>query len=268
MARKTPAPTGTAAEVIAELAATADAERAVHNTRYFKTGPGEYGEGDRFVGCGLTDIRAVTRRHRRLPLDEVDALLDSPFHEHRLAGVIVLTLQFKADAALRAEILARYLAALERGAINNWDLVDASAAQILGAGGDEALWTTLTAGNLWQRRAAAIATFAPLKAGDAGPSVRIATLLLHDRHDLIHKAVGWVLRDVGAKVDEAVLLGFLDRWAPEMPRTMLRYALEKLDPGVRRHYLTVPRVRADTPSMRSNSNPSEPKGDGSLFVQT
>lgn len=233
---------GTAGEVMAALAAHADPERAAHNARFFKTGPGEYGAGDRFLGCGLTDVRAVTRAHPHLPLDEIDQLLDSPFHEHRVVGVILLANRCRrADADARAEILARYLAALERGAINNWDLVDVSAAQVLGAGGDEALWSTLAStGSLWQRRAAAIATFAPLKAADVGPALRIAAILLHDRHDLIHKAVGYVLRDVG-KVDAAAQRAFLDRWAPEMPRTMLRYAIEKFPQDERQHYLRLPR---------------------------
>ncbi len=235
--------TATASEVIAALAIHGDPERAGHNARFFKTGPGEYGEGDRFLGCGLSDVRRVTKTYRRLPLPEVDLLLDSPIHEHRLAGVILLAQRFpRADAAERAQILTLYLDALQRCAINNWDLVDASAAQVLGAGGDEALWSRLAAtGNLWQRRAAVIATFAPLKTGDAGPSLRIATILLHDRHDLIHKAVGWVLRDVGAKVDAAALRDFLDEFAPEMPRTMLRYAIEKFDEDARQHYLKLPR---------------------------
>lgn len=231
--------------VLADLTACADAERATFNARYFKTGPGDYGEGDRFLGCRLGDVRRVTRGHRRLPLPEVDRLLDSPLHEVRLAGVILLAQRVpKADAAESAAVLEVYLAALERGAIDNWDLVDASAAHVVGVFGDEALWTRLAAGHLWQRRAAAIATFAPLKAGDVGPSLRIAQLLLHDAHDLIHKAVGWVLRDVGAKADAAALLAFLDRWAPEMPRTMLRYALEKQPDEVRRHYLDLPRLNA------------------------
>lgn len=239
--RAEPGPAGTAAEVMAALATHADPERAVHNARFFKTGPGEYGEGDRFLGCGLTDMRAVTRTFAHLPLDEIDALLDSPFHEHRVVGAILLANRFpRADADARAAILERYLAALARGAINNWDLVDASAAQVLGAGGDEALWRTLASGTLWQRRAAAIATFASLKRGDPGPSLRIAEVLLHDRHDLIHKAVGWVLRDVG-KVDAAAQRAFLDRWAPEMPRTMLRYAIEKFPEDERQHYLRLPR---------------------------
>lgn len=233
---------GTASELIAALAAHGDPERAVHNARFFKTSPGEYGEGDRFLGCGLSDVRRAAKAFRRLPLPEVDLLLDSPIHEHRLAGVILLAQRFpRADAAERSGILTLYLDALQRCAINNWDLVDASAAQVLGAGGDEALWSRLATGNLWQRRAAAIATFAPLKTGDAGPSLRIATILLHDRHDLIHKAVGWVLRDVGAKVDAAVLRDFLDEFAPEMPRTMLRYAIEKFDEDARQHYLKLPR---------------------------
>ncbi len=234
-------PEGTAAEVVAELADHADPDRARHNTRFFKTGPGEYGEGDRFLGCRLTDIRGVTRRFSRLPLDEIDVLLDSSFHEHRVVGAILLANRFpRADANTRAALLERYLAALARGAINNWDLVDISAAQVLGAGGDEALWRTLTSGTLWQRRAAMIATFAPLKAGDPGPSLRIAELLLHDPHDLIHKAVGWGLREVG-KVDAAAQRAFLDRWAPEMPRTMLRYAIEKFPEDERQHYLRLPR---------------------------
>lgn len=235
---------GTAAEVAAELAAHANPERATHNTRFFKTGPGEYAEGDRFLGCGLTDVRAVTRSYRHLPLAEIDVLFDSPLHEHRLVAAILLANRVKrADADARAAILERYLAALARGAINNWDLVDASAAQVLGAAGGECLWATLASGSLWQRRAAAIATFAPLRAGDAGPSLRVAELLVHDDHDLIHKAVGWVLRDVGAKVDAAALRAFLDRWAPEMPRTMLRYAIEKFPEDERQHYLKLPRRR-------------------------
>nr|NLI49321.1 DNA alkylation repair protein [Propionibacterium sp.] len=235
-------PPGTASEVMDALGAHADPERAVHNTRFFKTGPGEYGEGDRFLGCRLTDVRAVTRTYKNLPLDQVDVLLDSPFHEHRLVGAILLANRFRAaDTAARAEVLARYLAALERGAINNWDLVDVSAAQVLGAGGEEELWRTLAStGSLWQRRAAAIATFAPLRAGDSGPSLRTARILLHDRHDLIHKAVGWVVRDVG-KVDAAAQRAFLDRWAPEMPRTMLRYAIERFPEQDRQHYLRLPR---------------------------
>lgn len=249
-----PAPAGAAADVIAELAAHAGPERALQNTRYFKTGPGEYGEGDQFLGCRLSDVRRATRNHRALPLDEIDVLLDSPIHEHRLAGVILLATRFpRADADAQAAILDRYLAALAQGAINNWDLVDASAAQVLGAGGDETLWRALASdGGLWQRRAAAIATFAPLKAGDHGPSLRIAETLLHDPHDLIHKAVGWVLRDVGAKSDAAALRTFLDRWAPEMPRTMLRYAIEKFPEAERQHYLRLPR-RAHSMTAGSSS---------------
>ena len=250
-ARATP-PSGTASEVIAELAAHADPERARNNARFFKTGPGEYGEGDRFLGCGLTEMRAATRTFRHLPLDEVDVLLDSPFHEHRVVGAILLANRFpRADADARADLLARYLAALARGAINNWDLVDVSAAQVLGAGGDEELWRRLASGgSLWQRRAAVIATFAPLKAGDPGPSLRIAEVLLHDRHDLVHKAVGWVLRDVG-KTDAAAQCAFLDRWAPEMPRTMLRYAIEKFPEEERQRYLRLPRRVPGAPAPRA-----------------
>lgn len=240
---------GTAADVVAELAAHADPERATHNARFFKTGPGEYGEGDVFLGCGLSDVRRAARTHRALPLDEVDRLLDDPVHEHRLAGVILLAQRaLRATGPDRDELLGRYLAALERGAVNNWDLVDASAAQVLGALGDEQLWAGLArSGTLWQRRAAAIATFAPLRRRDAGPSLRIARILVHDDHDLIHKAVGWVLRDVGARVDRQLLCDFLDAWAPEMPRTMLRYAIEKFPEDLRQHYLRLPRRPRDRP---------------------
>lgn len=233
---------GTASEAIARLAARADPERAAQNARYFKTGPGQYGEGDRFLGCTMTDVRAVARAFRDLPLDEVDALLDSPVHEHRTVGAILLATRFaRSDAEGRAEVLRRYLDALERGALNNWDLVDVSAAQVLGAGGEESLWCALASeGSLWQRRAAAVATFAPLRAGDVGPALRVARLLLHDPHHLIHKAVGWVLRDVG-KVDAPAQRAFLDRWAPEMPRTMLRYAIERFPEDERQRYLRLPR---------------------------
>lgn len=171
----------TAADVVAALQAVADPERAQFNRRYFRTGPGEYGEGDQFLGCRVGDVRRTIKAFRLLPLDEVDALLDHPLHEVRLAGVLLLAERVpRADAAQRADVLSRYLAGLERGAIDNWDLVDASAAHVLGVLGDEALWTRLASGTLWQRRAAILATFPPLKAGDPGPSLRIAELLLDD----------------------------------------------------------------------------------------
>ncbi|MCB1299384.1 MAG: DNA alkylation repair protein [Microthrixaceae bacterium] len=236
----------TAADVVAALQAVADPERAQFNRRYFRTGPGEYGEGDQFLGCRVGDVRRTIKAFRLLPLDEVDALLDHPLHEVRLAGVLLLAERVpRADAAQRADVLSRYLAGLERGAIDNWDLVDASAAHVLGVLGDEALWTRLASGTLWQRRAAILATFPPLKAGDPGPSLRIAELLLDDPHDLLHKAVGWVLRDVGTRAGAPALLAFLDRWAPRMPRTTMRYALEKQPDDLRRHYLGLPRQKSD-----------------------
>jgi 3-methyladenine DNA glycosylase AlkD len=234
-------------DVRAALDALADPARAAGMARYFKTGPGEYGAGDVFAGLRVPDVRRVVRAYRDLPLDQVEALLGDAVHEHRLAAVLLLSDSY-GSAAKRghdagcAAVVAVYLGNTDR--INNWDLVDASAEFIVGPqwrgegrAGRAARLKLARSKSLWERRIAVLATFHDIKFGDSAPALEIAAVLLSDREDLIHKATGWMLREVGKRVDRADLLGFLDQHAAVMPRTMLRYAVEHLDPNTRAHYL-------------------------------
>ncbi len=227
----------TADDVRAALAAVSDPARAASSARYFKTGPGEYGEGDVFLGVTMPVLRTTVAGFRGLPLDEVDALLDDPEHEVRLAGLLLLVAAY--PAAPQA-VVDRYLAAVRRGRVNNWDLVDASSEFILGPwlfDRDRSLLVELAASDsLWERRVAVLATFGFLKRGDATTTLELAERLLGDREDLMQKAVGWMLREVGKRVSREQLLAFLDAHAAAMPRTMLSYATEHLAPQDRARY--------------------------------
>lgn len=229
--------------VAAALAVKARAEYADAAQRFFKTGPGQYGEGDIFIGLRVPDTRLVCKAFRSLPLAEISKLLDSPIHEHRLAGLLIAVAQFKkASLQERTALYTLYLDALARGRINNWDLIDTSCGSIMG----EYLWdkpkdilpTLAASPMLWERRASIMATFTFIMHGDAAETYRIAILLMHDSEDLIHKAVGWMLRETGKRVDRSQLLAFLDEYAAVMPRTMLRYAIEHLDTATKQHYMT------------------------------
>ena len=206
---------------------------------FFKTGPGQYGEGDRFIGVKLPVIRAVCRECRGTSLDEIQKLLRSPVHEERALALLMLVDAFKAGDEPRAAPHLRPLSRQHRF-INNWDLVDCSAAQIVGGwlrGRSTAPLTSLAKSkSLWERRIAMIATFDGIRRGDFDDTFRIADLLLHDDHDLIHKAVGWLLREVG-KRDGAAERAFLADRYKTMPRTMLRYAIERFPEAERRRYL-------------------------------
>lgn len=224
------------------LSEVADPADAAFLQRFFKTGPGQYGEGDVFIGVRVPATRGVVRRFRELPpqgldYDELDELLDSPVHEHRLAGALLLVARYKKDPQ---GVFERYLAAVRRGRINNWDLVDASSEFIVGehlADRDRALLDELAAsGSLWERRVAVLATFQFIKNGDPSTTFALAERLLTDREDLMHKAVGWMLREVGKRVSREQLTGFLDAHAAAMPRTMLSYATEHFEPAVRARY--------------------------------
>lgn len=222
--------TATAADVQAALRTHADGDRAAHAQRFFKTGPGEYGEGDVFAGITMPDVRRAARAFRDLPLGESRALLASPVHEDRMAALVILVGQHRrGDAAARAAIHAAYLAST--GRVNSWDLVDVSAPQIVGEhlrDGSHALLHELARSpSLWERRIAVVATLAFIRAGELDDTYRLALALADDPHDLIHKACGWMLREAG-KRDEPRLVAFLAAHHAELPRTTVRYAAERL----------------------------------------
>jgi 3-methyladenine DNA glycosylase AlkD len=229
----------TLAGLRAELHALGSPERALNSLRFFKTGPGQYGEGDKFLGLTVPEMRGLARKYRELADDDAVALLASSWHEHRLVGLILLVQSYeRADQMRRNRIHRAYLANTRR--INNWDLVDCSAAQIVGSHLDHdriALLERLARSkDLWERRIAIVSTFAFIRRDEFQPTLTIAAMLIGDSHDLIHKAVGWMLREVG-KRDRGVLDGFLKTRYREMPRTMLRYAIERHPEQIRKRYL-------------------------------
>lgn len=212
--------------------------------RFFKTGPGEYGAGDRFLGISVPVQRAIARRHRDLTAADAAKLLASKLHEERLiALMLLLELYRRGDDRERKKVIRLYLSNTVH--VNNWDLVDLSAPGLLGAfltDRDRApLYRLARSASLWERRIAIISTLAFIRRGDTGTTFDIAEMLLADKHDLIHKAVGWMLREAGKRDREAEML-FLDRHAAAMPRTMLRYAIEKFPEKLRRAYLAAGRV--------------------------
>jgi 3-methyladenine DNA glycosylase AlkD len=240
----------TAGAVRRALRAQADPVRAKNVARFFKMGPGEYGEGDRFIGVTVPAQRAIARQFRDLSLDEADKLLTSLIHEERLTALLILVDQFNrvsgvAEANRRRQIFRLYLKRLRF--INNWDLVDTSAGPIVGGWlathPDSRLLSRLARSRrLWSRRVAMLATFHGIARGDHRDAIRIATILVHDREDLMHKAVGWMLREVGKRASLPALEQFLAQHAPTMPRTMLRYAIERLPPAERQRWMTL-RIR-------------------------
>jgi 3-methyladenine DNA glycosylase AlkD len=226
-------------EVKSELRALGSEAKAAASAWFFKTGLGEYAEGDMCIGVTVPEQRRVAKKYAGLPLDEAEALLHSTEHEFRLTALIIWVNQFKkADEAGRAEIYRRYLANTKW--INNWDLVDTSA-EIVGAWladkDTSALDKLARSENLWERRIAIVATYYFIKQGMPGETLRIADILASDKHDLIHKAVGWMLREVGKRCSEEVLEAYLAPRYKTMPRTMLRYAIEKFAPEIRKRYL-------------------------------
>ncbi|WII71884.1 DNA alkylation repair protein [Bdellovibrio sp. 22V] len=215
-------------------------ERAEVMLRFFKTGKGEYGEGDIFLGLSVPQSRALAKKYLPLSFNELQTLIKSKIHEERLIAVIILANRFaKATEEEQTKIYKFYLKNSKY--VNNWDLVDSSAEYIVGAftfTRDRKILNKLVLSkSIWDRRIAIMATFHYIKKGESRETLRLAKVLLNDKHDLIHKATGWMLREVGSRVSEKDLLRFLDKNATSMPRTMLRYSLEKLSPKVRRHYM-------------------------------
>jgi 3-methyladenine DNA glycosylase AlkD len=246
-ARAADGPLGTAADVQAALAAVASPEGAAGAARFFKSAPGQYGEGDVFIGVRVPATRAVVKRSEALPLAETTVLLESAVHEHRLAGLLILVKQYERarsvqahDDAARARLADFYLDAVRRGRVNNWDLVDSSAPTLVGDyvfdRPRDVMFELAESSVLWHRRVAVIGSYGLILRGDASTTLELAARLLGDREDLMHKAVGWMLREVGKRVDRALLIRFLDENAPRMPRTALSYAAEHLDPELRAHY--------------------------------
>jgi 3-methyladenine DNA glycosylase AlkD len=228
----------TLGQLRAELASLAEPVRAAHHATFFKTGKGQYGEGDRFLGIPVPAQRKVARRYAHMSLDDVARLLRSPIHEHRFTGVEILVLQYeRAPAEKKEEICSFYVSHGTR--LNNWDLVDTSAPYILGEHLSDRkrsramLYELAQSPDLWERRIAIIATLALIKKGETRDTFRLAEILLDDTHDLIHKAVGWSLRESG-RVSRAALLRFLKKHYYRLPRTTLRYAIEHLPPPERK----------------------------------
>jgi 3-methyladenine DNA glycosylase AlkD len=223
----------------AQVKKLADPIHARILVRYFKTGSGQYAEGDRFLGITVPKLRRLARSHAALPLAKVLTLLKSPWHEERLLALLLLVARMqKAQANEQGQIYRAYLRHTRY--INNWDLVDVSARDIVGAylaqRSRAPLDKLVVSTNLWQRRIAVLATFHFIRCHEFADTLRLARKLLRDEHDLMHKAVGWMLREVG-KRDRAVLEGFLRVYAQRMPRTMLRYAIEHFPKAQRQAYL-------------------------------
>jgi 3-methyladenine DNA glycosylase AlkD len=229
----------TLAALRSELHGLGSPERAVHSLRFFKTGPGDYGEGDKFLGLTVPEMRGLARKYRHLDDRVALQLLASPWHEERLVALIMLVESYdRGDEKCRNAIHRAYLA--NSRYINNWDLVDASAGTIVGShldAGDIALLERLARSkDIWERRIAIVATQAFIRQNEFRPTLKISAMLLGDSHDLIHKAVGWMLREVG-KRDRGVLDAFLKKRYRGMPRTMLRYAIERHPEPTRKRYL-------------------------------
>jgi len=223
----------TAADVMEGLDALADTERAVFVRRVLGVAPGNYGEGDEVLGIPMPVQRSIARGARDLPLDEVALLLASAVHEHRLVGLVILVERHRRAGRAEAAALSRvYLD--HRAGVDNWDLVDVSAPDLLGGelvegASRDALAALAASERLWDRRIAMVSTLALIRRGEFADTLALAEMFLADPHHLMHKACGWMLREVG-KREEDLLVGWLERHRRRMPRTMLRYAIERLDP--------------------------------------
>lgn len=224
-----------------ELLEAAQPEKVNILSSFFKTGKGEYGEGDKFAGITVPSNRRISKAYHAAPMGILSLMLADEIHEFRLAALLALVARFVKckDMAIRKQIAQFYLD--HTGRINNWDLVDLSAPQIIGqhcfeTGNDNLLRELVHDSDLWRRRIGIVATFTYIKNRQTALTAELAEILLNDREPLIHKASGWMLREAG-KRDPERLTAFLDRHAHHMPRTMLRYAIEKLDPETRRHYM-------------------------------
>ena len=259
----------TAADIRKELEKLGNPAKAEHHLKYFKTGPGEYGEGDIFIGVTVPEMRKISKKtHSAVSMKEVETLISSPIHEHRQTALFILVEKY--NASTRKEVAAHSEKSVQKGEsaallkqslaereeimqfylkhlifVNNWDLVDSSASYILGAWfltsesetfGKETLFTLSRSENLWAQRVSVMTTHAFIKSGIYGPTLGLCEYFLPSKHDLMHKCTGWMLREIGKK-DKSVLLEFLNRHSETMPRTMLRYSIEKMKPDEKEKYM-------------------------------
>jgi 3-methyladenine DNA glycosylase AlkD len=232
-----------AQNVVKALTALGSAEKAAHLSRFFKTGPGQYGEGDQFIGVRVPEQRLIARKFSKLAPVEVAQLVTSPLHECRLTGLLILVNQFSKskDENDRKEIVDFYLSHLD--GVNNWDLVDLSAPKILGQHlldrptERDIIYRMAKSQTIWERRIAVLSTFPFIRAGDFKDILQLSKQLLDDKHDLMHKVVGWMLREMG-KIKIEPLEKFLEKNAGRMPRTMLRYSIERFDPEKRSYFMS------------------------------
>jgi 3-methyladenine DNA glycosylase AlkD len=233
--------TGTYSAIVNDLKSLIQPEKAAFLPRFFKTGKGQYGEGDLFHGIVVPDQRGVAKRHFATTNKEtIIQLLDSPYHEERLTALFILCLHFNSSKKIgtEKEWFDLYVSKAER--VNNWDLVDSSAHIIMGAYLENRdrtlLYTFASSDSLWKNRIAVVATWHFIRKNDLKDILQLSEILLHHPHDLMHKAIGWMLREAW-KRDPLAIEEFLDEQAAVMPRTMLRYAIEKLDEKKRKNYL-------------------------------
>ena len=225
--------------MIDEIRKRKNSVRAEKSSKFFKTDKGEYGEGDKFLGLSMPECRTISKKYMQITLDDIEKLLNSQWHEERMIGLLIIVHKFeKASEEERKTLYNFYLEHLY--AANNWDLVDVTVPQVIGRYLLDKDWSVLKrlarSQNLWERRTAILATFAFIYNGKAEPTLEIAKILLDDKHDLIHKAVGWMLREVGKRIDQKIEEEFLNEYHKRMPRTMLRYAVEKFDKKLKRKY--------------------------------
>jgi len=224
-----------------ELKNIADPEKAKNLQWFFKTGKGEYGEGDQFLGITVPKLRGISKKYQNLDLNDLQKLLESKIHEHRLSALMILRFKYEnknADEKSKNEIVHFYL--LNTKKINNWDLVDLSCHYILGNWlldkDRKVLYKLARSKNLWERRISIISTFAFIHNNQYIDTLKISKILIDDKHDLIHKAVGWALREIGKK-DKETEIRFLNKYYKNMPRTMLRYAIEKFNDKEKKLYM-------------------------------
>lgn len=231
--------TTNSAEIRKELETYVDPVKREYLPKFFKTGQGQYGEGDKFLGIVVPNTRLVAKRHKDESFEVMAELLHSEWHECRLCALLMLVERFKKSGeAERKVIYDFYLSQTDR--INNWDLVDLSAPYIVGEylkdKSREDLYRLANSTLLWEQRIAVVATATLIRNDDFNDILHLSELLLHHKHDLMQKAVGWMLREMG-KRNKDLLVQFLDKFACEMPRTMLRYSIEKLTEEERKHYM-------------------------------